>query len=130
MTEARYILRSAAIVERACKAIRALPLSRLHQVDIMPCKRVRSLEQNRRYWALLKILALEMARQMDGEYHAPDVWHEWAKAEFLGKNTLVIDGEPHLVQKSTTKLTVMEFLDFTEQVEAFAAEHGIILGEE
>lgn len=129
MNEVRYIVRTEEIRSRACKVIQSLPLKPPYQIEIKVWHRRRSPEQNRRYWAVLQQIAMEMARQMESEYHAPETWHEYFKAQFLGKDTLLVDGDAVLVQRSTAKLPVMEFLDYSEQVEAWAAEHGVLLGE-
>ena len=91
--------------------------------EVREYKRERSLEQNARYWAILTDIA-EQVKPEDREF-APETWHEFFKAKFLGKDTMVIDGEPVLVQRTTTKLRVMEFIDYCTQVEAWAIEHGV-----
>lgn len=84
--------------------------------------RKRSVEQNNRYWAILTDIAEQV--KPDREY-SPETWHEYFKAKFIGKDTMIIDGEPVLVQKTTTNLRVLEFGDYMTQVEAWAVDHNV-----
>ena len=106
--------------------IQRLPLEPVQCVEIQPYKKTRSLEANARYWSILTELAVGMARQMDGEWHDPEVWHQHFRATFLPCNTLHIDGEDVRIPKSTTKLKTAEFSDFMAQVEAWGVEHGAL----
>lgn len=93
-------------------------------VEVKEYKRARSLEQNARYWAILTHIAEQLPDENDRMY-STETWHEFFKAKFLGKDTLIIDGEPVLVQKTTTKLKVLEFGDYMTQVEAWAVDHDV-----
>lgn len=92
-------------------------------VEVRPYGRSRSLEQNARYWAILTDIAEQV--KPNGQEYSPETFHEYFKAKFLGKDTLIIDGDPVLVQRTTTKLKVMEFMDYMTQVEAWAVDHGV-----
>ena len=100
-----------------------LPKDKRYRVTIEEYKSKRSLEQNSRYWLILSFIAEQV--KPEGREYSPEVWHEWAKAKFLGKDTIVIDGEPVLVQKTTTKLKVLEFGDYMTQVEVWAVDHNV-----
>lgn len=99
-------------------------LSGKFAVTIEPVGRRRSLEQNARYWVILTYIA-EQLRDESGKMYSPETWHEWAKATFIGKDTLIVDGEPTLIPKSSTKLRVMDFADYMTKLEAWAIDHGV-----
>lgn len=88
----------------------------------------RTLEQNRRYWAVLN----EIADQawVDGKQYDADTWHEHFRRAFIGKNEVVMpSGE--IIERgiSTTTLNVSEFADFMGKIEAYAAgQLGVVLG--
>lgn len=91
-----------------------------------PIKETRSLAQNRRYWALLNEWAQEAPSHMDGEWHAPEVWHEFFKRRFLGVSVAEIDGDAVPVVPDSRTLKVAQFGEYMEQVEAWMAEHGLV----
>ncbi len=119
----KLILRTPELRRRAMEAIRALPLNEVYECDLKPWKSTRSQEQNALYWVRLT----EISEQLfpDGKQYSPEVWHEWLKAKFLGKTVIVVDGEPHIVPKTTTTLKTVDFADYLTQVEAWGAEHGV-----
>ena len=89
------------------------------RVEIEPHKANRSHEQNARYWALLTEISQQAPSSMGGEWHSPEVWHEYCAKRFLG-----MEAGPfgHGVRKRTSKLKVSEFADYMTQVEAWAAD--------
>ena len=90
-------------------------------------RKARSNEQNRRYWALLNEIA---ALKVQGRRYEADAWHEYFKGRFIGKEEVTLpNGETFNRPLSTKGLDVIEFSDYMTQVEAWAAEHGILLGE-
>ena len=93
------------------------------RVTVEDWKNTRSLDQNRRYWAILTDLARAAPSHMDGVWYAPEVWHEHFKRKFLG----VQEGPFGPVPKTTTKLSTLDFSGYCDQIEAWAAEEGIIL---
>ena len=102
--------------------LKQLPPGR-YTVEIKEYGRKRSVDQNNRYWAILTDIAEQV--KPEGKEYSPETWHEYFKARFLGKDTMVIDGELVLVPKTTTKLKVVEFIDYCTQVEAWAVEHRV-----
>lgn len=90
-----------------------------------PHKETRSLAQNRRYWVLVNEWAQQAPQHMDGEWHAPEVWHEFFRQRFLGIEGVPIDGDMVPIIRSTRTLKVDEFAEYMEQVEAWMAEHGL-----
>jgi hypothetical protein len=85
----------------------------------------RSNEANARYWVLLTEISEQMKLQGANDY-APDVWHEYFKTLFLGKE-IVIDQETRWVPARSSRLTTSEFANYAMRVEAWAAQHGIYL---
>ena len=103
-------------------------------VDIGPYKRNRSLEQNRRHWAMLDDIANYMASVMDGEWYSPACWHELFCQRFLGTQVIKICNVPggnvtefghdeyKVARHRSSKLSVSEFRDLDEQIEAYMAD--------
>ena len=119
----KLILRTPELRRRAMEAIKALALNEVWECDLKPWKSTRSQEQNALYWVRLTEISEQLSPE-DKQY-SPEVWHEWMKAKFLGKTVIVVDGEPHIVPKTTTTLKTVDFADYLTQVEAWGAEHGV-----
>lgn len=85
-------------------------------VEIKPEKSKRSLNQNGLYWSLLQQIA-EQA-WVDGRQYNADVWHEAAKRQILG---LVDLPNGQTMGRSSATLSVGEFAEYIEKVEAWAA---------
>lgn len=120
------VLRSKSDVQRAIEMLRKVKERHLPaEFCLKPYEPKRSVEANRYHWALLNRLAEHMASCMGGEYHAPEVWHEFCVKRFCGYETHEVCGETVSVRKSTSKMTVAEFSDLDRQIEAhFGTEHG------
>lgn len=86
-----------------------------YEVVVRPMSPLRTDAQNRMYWVLINELS-----QHTGE--TPNRLHEIAKAEFLPRETITHDGETLVLLKSTTELTVDEFKQFLQQVQAWVME--------
>lgn len=89
----------------------------------------RSNEQNRRYWAILN----ELAEQCDvrGQKFQADTWHEYFKSRFIGNEDIALpNGKTFTRPVSTTTLDKAGFTEYMTQVEAWSAQHGVLLGEE
>lgn len=125
MNKARYVIFDDKMRATATNVLSRLPLDPVYEVTIQEYRESRSIEQNRRYWALLTTIANEMPKQMDGEYHDPETWHELFKSRFIGRDTIVVDGEPFLVDRPSRKLNVMQFMEYSAEVEMWAVEHNI-----
>jgi hypothetical protein len=93
------------------------------EIVIRPMKDKRSVQQNRRYWLLLRELS-GMA-WIDGKQFSDQTWHEFFKRTFIGCEELAMpDGTTELRGISTTKLSVDEFGEYMIQIEQYAAEQG------
>lgn len=112
----KFVARTEADMAAIGKAIRGMWPCR---VTVEEHKPSRSVEQNARYWALLTEISQQAPSSMGGEWHSPEVWHEYCAKRFLG-----MEAGPfgHGVRKRTSKLKVSEFADYMTQVEAWAAD--------
>ena len=110
--------------QRALDVIRELKIDSDHlcEVIVKPYKKKRSVEQNARHWAILTQIS-DQWEQKTGNKYSPETWHEFFKTTFIGKDTIIVDGSPHLISKTSTTLNTMEFRDFDMQIEAWASEH-------
>jgi hypothetical protein len=87
---------------------------------------VRSNEANRRYWALLHVMA-EKLRPLDQTYSA-EQWHLYAKSRWLGADDVKVpNGKVIVIPRSTADLDTAAFNDYMTAVEAWANEHGCYL---
>lgn len=86
------------------------------QVSITVFKDKRSIEQNKRYWAILRHIA--ESAWVAGKTFSQDGWHENFKRIFIGCIDLP-NGEK--MGMSTTDLKVDEFGEYMAKVEAYAA---------
>jgi len=121
----RLIARSEADMRRIGQVIRSTgwPVA----VTVEPHKASRSVEQNARYWALLTEISQQAPSAMAGEWHSPEVWHEYCAKRFLGMKAGPFG---HGVRKRTSRLKVGEFADYMTEVEAWAAtELGVQFSE-
>ena len=96
------------------------------QVDIQPEATKRSIQQNRRYWAVLNQISDQA--WVAGRQYASECWHELAKRKFIGCIDLPGGG---LLAMSTTELSTKEFAEYCTKVEAWAqTELGVELTED
>lgn len=99
-----------------------------YELHLRPTKYNRSVQQNRRYFAILNEIAEHVV--VEGRKFSTEVWHEWAKGKFIGHEEIPLPGGGSLTRPiSSTTLDVPAFADYMTQVEAFAAQQGILLGE-
>lgn len=87
--------------------------------------RQRSVQQNKRYWALLGEIA--DAAEIDGRRFSTDTWHTFFRGKYIGHEDITLpDGQVIHQPISSTKLTTAEFNAYMEAIEAYAAaELGI-----
>jgi hypothetical protein len=81
-------------------------------------KSKRSLEQNRRYFGPAVLGAIAEQAWVGGRQYSKEVWHEQFKRQFIG--VVDLPGGATMAM-SSTELSVEEFSNFMQQVEAFAA---------
>lgn len=82
-------------------------------------KSKRSIEQNKRYWAMLREIAATV--WIEGKQYSDEVWHEQFKRWFIGMIEMP-DGS--MVGISTTTLNVGEFGEYMTRIEHWCAEQG------
>ena len=86
-------------------------------VEIQPQGAKRSIDQNRRYWSILREISSQC--WIDGKQYSDEVLHEYFKQKFIGTT----DGpEGTKYGLSSTGLKVAEFADYMNAVEVHAAE--------
>ncbi len=84
--------------------------------------------QNRRYWAIMHQVAEQL--RVNNENMSVDTWHEWAKRRFIGVREIVLpDGEIAILGMTSTELSVQDFSDYMQMVEAWAVDHGVIFND-
>lgn len=84
-------------------------------------ERKRNAEQNRFYWG---VALRDIAEQawVDGKQFDKDTWHEFFARKFgVCEDVTLPDGEIVVRRKSTTQMSVGEFSEYMNQVQAYAA---------
>lgn len=81
-------------------------------------RRKRTKPQNRRYWGQGVLAQIAAQATVNGRMFDAEVWHEMFKRMFAGVIELPNGG---VIGKSTTGMTTVEFAQFCDQVEAWAA---------
>lgn len=90
-------------------------------VTVTEYKSKRSIEQNKRYWAVLQQISEQAF--LEGVSYNTDAWHEYFKRMFIGCIDLPDGGS---LGQSSTSLTVAEFADYMTKVEVYAtSELGV-----
>jgi hypothetical protein len=93
------------------------------EIVLRPLKSKRSLEQNKRYWALLREVAATV--WVDGRQYADEVWHEHFRREFIGREELALpSGQVESRGISTTTLSVEEMGRYMDEIARWCAEQG------
>lgn len=87
----------------------------------------RNPEQNRRLWGHLYKQIAEQA-WINGRQYDAEVWHEMLARKFgVCDDFELPTGEVVVVRRSTTKMSVHEFTEYMDRVEAYAAtELGVV----
>lgn len=87
-------------------------------------RRKRTSAQNRRYWGNGVLAQVAQQAVVNGKQYSAETWHEFAKRKFIGVVELP-DGS--VVGKSSTNLSTVEFSEFSDRFEAYAAtELGVV----
>jgi hypothetical protein len=90
-------------------------------ISVQEHKAKRSSEQNRLYWQRLN--EISESAWVGGKKFSAEAWHEFMKRHLIGYEDLPRGG---MVGLSTTTLSVAEFSEYIDRVEAYAtAELGI-----
>ena len=122
---ALFIVDTEAKRTRCQNVVARLPLDgRIWDVQIKPYQSRRSVDANRRLWALHKMAADETG-------HSVDELHELCKSMFLPRKMVKAGGQEREVCGSSARLSKKDFMAFMERVEAFYIEKlGVFLGDQ
>lgn len=94
-----------------------LPPGRVWRVTIKQHVRRRSTKANARWWALMTAISQQAPPHMDGEWHDPEVWHDYLVRRFAGVEPGPF-GEG--IRKSTSKMDWEDFEALMHEAEAWA----------
>jgi len=98
------------------------------EIVLRPLKAKRSVDQNRRYWALLREVAATV--WVGKQQFSDEVWHEYFRQIFIGTNEIVLpDGAMTSRPISTTTLTVEDMSRYMDEIANWCTEHGFPLEE-
>ena len=128
MSERRFRIQGAAGLKMAFRSAYDLCQQLMgegaaYELVLRPMKSKRSIEQNKRYWTLLR--EVSAVAWLNGRQFSDETWHEFFKRTFIGCDEIAMpDGSTELRGISTTKLKVDEFGDYMLQIEQWAAEQG------
>lgn len=124
MIPATFIVDSEDKRARVAKRILALPLEgRIWDVTVKEWEPRRSVDANRRLWALHELAA-------DATGHTAEEMHEFCKLRFLPRTIVKVGGQSVEVAGSSSTLPQKEFRDFMDRTEQFyISELGVMLGE-
>lgn len=115
MTPATIIIDTPAKRDRAVKWLERIPVDEVMELSLRPYKPTRSQQQNARYWLILEKVS-------DATGHDKEELHEFFKQKFLGMQETEIAGQAVLHQRSSARLKVKDFLEYSEKVEQFAID--------
>ena len=112
MQPALYIVDTADKKARCARRIEALPLDgQIWDIRIAEWEPRRSVEANRRLWALHKLAS-------DATGHSIDEMHEFCKLKFLPRSIVRVKGEEIEVAGRSSKLSTKDFRAFMDATEA------------
>lgn len=115
-----YILRNADVRECAIERIRMLNLEAQEPwaIYIAPYKRIRTLEQNSLYWAVV-------GKICDATGHSKNVIHTLLKKEALGMECAEVNGKLVEAVKSSAKVERGDFSELIEHAYELAGGLGV-----
>jgi hypothetical protein len=135
----RILLRTRDQVDRVLALVQNLPLDRDKPLEVLIREEVRGrkLDQNALMW-VGPLADIAAQAWVDGRQFSAEVWHEFAKKEFLpeefdaelckDENYRKWDFDPagdRVLVGSTTQLTVKGFSMYLEQLHAFGGSLGV-----
>lgn len=89
----------------------------------------RTLPQNDRMWAILTAVSTQLV--WHGQRYAPEEWKDYFMHAYRGEKWMPSeDGGMVPIGRSTSKLSKEEHSELTAIIEAFAARHGVDIGED
>lgn len=115
-----FVTRTPEAYKNCLQHISNLPTHKIFDVSIDEHKSTRSVQQNRFYWAIIKIMA-------DHVGMGKEDMHRTFAIRLLEPDLFVVDGKQYVGAKSTTKLTTKEFTDYLNGIQAVALQMNVIL---
>jgi len=96
------------------------------EIVLRPLKAKRSVDQNKRYWALLREVAAVV--WVEGRRYSDETWHRYFAGTFIGQSEVPMpDGTVALHPISTTTLNVADMSRYMDEIEKWCAEQGFPL---
>lgn len=96
--------------------LKSLAPTQRFKVEVKPWKSKRSLEANKRYWALVTGFGKHLG-------YNSDEMHDICRFKFL-RNAIEIEGERIALLQTTTKLNVQDFTEYMAAVERWGNSLG------
>ena len=125
-----YILRDKTITEHLIKHLKNICYGDgryIYQVDIKQYKAKRSVQQNKLLWLWYREIANHVNYQ-DGSLFSDEDMHDWFRNKLLETKIVEFRGEIIRSRKSTTKLTVSEFIEYLDLIDIYCADNlGLVL---
>lgn len=88
----------------------------------------RSSEANRRYWSLLAEIADKV--RPEGKVFSRESWHKYFAGKLIGMKVIDLpSGKSIEIPESTTGLDKGEFAEYSDKIEAWAAQRNVWLEE-
>lgn len=90
-------------------------------------ERRRTPEQNARYWSGAVLGAIAEQVFVEGRQFTEEVWHEELAQRFCPRIEVTLpSGEIFTRRKSTSEMSVKEFAEYVQKVEAYAASELLV----
>lgn len=125
MNERRFLIHEKGNMKvrfRACWDV-CMGMTGPMELILRPLKSKRSIDQNRRLWAIYREVAALV--WVAGKRFSDECWHEQFKRWFIGMEEIVMpDGTIEQRGISTTTLNVAEFSEYMRSIETWCAEQG------
>ena len=116
-----FIIRSDLIRANAIEAVRSIPIEPLHEVVIRKIKSIRSLDQNKKMWAMLNDISKQVTWY--GERLSPENWKDMITAVLKRQKVVPgIEGGFIALGQRTSKMSIKEMIDVIDFAYAFGAD--------
>ena len=121
MKTKHFIIRDDHIRGNAIAMIRSLPLKPIYKISISEIKSIRTLEQNKKMWAMLTDISKQV--KWHGMKLTPENWKDMITAALKGQKVVPgIEGGFVVLGQSTSKMSIAEMGDVIEFAYAFGSD--------
>ncbi len=96
------------------------------EITIEAVPEPRSLDQNALYWEWMTRLSIHFSGKGQGKFSKDDM-HSLMRHRFLGYETKTIGNTEVTELRSTRKLPMAEMSVYMDQIDQWAADHGVLL---